>query len=93
MTRTPPKSPATFHVGLVVKNLQTALHSLQAKGYPLPANAFERAAKLADDGTYYYVIQDPDGNYVELSQINAASMQAKASKKLMKLARSAKEHQ
>jgi catechol 2,3-dioxygenase-like lactoylglutathione lyase family enzyme len=91
VTRTPPQSPAIFHIGLVVKNLQATLHALEGKGYVLPANAFERAAKLADDGTYYFVIQDPDGNYIELSQINPESLQAKASKELMRLAVSSKE--
>lgn len=91
-TNTPAESPVVFHIGLVVKNLQDTLHALQAKGYALPANAFQRAAKLADDGTYYFMIKDPDGNFIELSQMTPEALEAKASKMLMKLAESAKEH-
>ncbi len=83
---TPPQSPVVFHIGLVVKNLQETLHALQANGYALPANAFEKAGKLADDGTYYFMIRDPDGNFLELSQMTPEALEAKASKMLMKLA-------
>ena len=89
---TPPQSPAVFHIGLVVKNLQDTLHALQANGYALPANAFEKAAVLADDGTYHFTVQDPDGNFIELSQMTPDALEAKASKMLTKLAQSAKEH-
>lgn len=90
-THTPPQKPVEFHIGLVVKNLQDTLHALQANGYALPANAFEKAGKLVDDGTYYYMIKDPDGNFIELSQMTPDALEAKASKMLMKLAQSAKE--
>jgi catechol 2,3-dioxygenase-like lactoylglutathione lyase family enzyme len=89
---TPPSSPVVFHIGLVVRNLQDTLHALQAKGYALPANAFDKAAKLADDGTYYFMVQDPDGNFIELSQMTPDALEAKASKMLTKLAQSPKEH-
>ncbi len=89
---TPPASPVVFHIGLVVKNLPDTLHALQARGYALPANAFEKAAKLADDGTYYFMIHDPDGNFIELSQMTPDALEAKGSQMLMKLAQAAKEH-
>jgi catechol 2,3-dioxygenase-like lactoylglutathione lyase family enzyme len=74
-----------YHFGLVVQNLQATLHALEARGYPMPADAYEIAAKLAVDGTYYYNIKDPDGNIIELSQFNPESLLVKSSKKLTKL--------
>lgn len=66
------------HLGLFVGDLQAALRALQAKGYPLPADAFEQARKVRADGTYLYFIKDPDGNAIELSQITPDSLQAKS---------------
>ncbi len=79
-----------YHFGLVVENLQVSLHALEAKGYAMPADAYEKAAKLAVDGTYYYNIKDPDGNIIELSQFNPESLLIKSSKALTKLVQSSK---
>ena len=88
VTRAAPQSPMIFHFGLVVKNLQQTLHALEARGYPMPADAYEQAAKLAIDGTNYFNIKDPDGNFIELSQFNQESLLIKSSKKLTKLVQS-----
>lgn len=77
-----PAMPVHYHMGLRVRDLQSSLRALQASGYPLPANAFEEAGKLAGDGTHYYFVEDPDGNHIELSQIGPDSLQAKVSKAL-----------
>jgi lactoylglutathione lyase len=82
-TKTTPQMPGIYHMGLAVRDLQATLHALEANGYSLPPNAFQQAAKLAGDGTYYYFIQDPDGNHVELSQITADALQVKAAKGLL----------
>jgi hypothetical protein len=63
------------HLGLFVKDLQTELHILKDRGYPLPADAFEKARKVQVDNTLLYFIKDPDGNKVELSQLRPDSLQ------------------
>jgi len=66
------------HLGLFVKDLQATLRTLKARGYPLPADALEKAGVRKVDGTLLYFIKDPDGNNVELSQITPDSLQAKS---------------
>jgi len=66
------------HLGFYVKDLQASLHALQAKGYPLPEDAFKTAAKVLGDGTVMYFIHDPDGNGIELSQMLPDSKEAKS---------------
>ncbi|HLY62277.1 MAG TPA: VOC family protein [Terriglobia bacterium] len=66
------------HMGFYVKDLQASLHALQAKGYPLPEDAFTKAAKVLGDGTVMYFIHDPDGNGIELSQMLPDSKEAKS---------------
>ncbi|MEO7144669.1 MAG: VOC family protein [Bryobacteraceae bacterium] len=68
------------HLGFFVKDLQATLHTLQSRGYPLPADAFEQARKVRADGTLLYFLKDPDGNNIELSQILPGSDQAKSRK-------------
>jgi lactoylglutathione lyase len=67
-----------YHLGLFVKDLQATLRTLQGRGYPLPADAFVKAAKVQADGTLLYFLKDPDGNNIELSQITPESLQAKS---------------
>ena len=73
----PAHLPPVYHFGFFVKNLQATLHGLSARGYPIPAGAYAKAAKPAADGTFLYFIFDPDGNRIELSQINPDSYQGK----------------
>lgn len=73
----PAHLPKVYHLGFFVKNLQATLHGLSERGYPVPADAYAKAAKSAADGTYLYFILDPDGNRIELSQINPNSFQGK----------------
>lgn len=82
-TATSPPLPKPFHFGFFVKNLQETLHKLQARGYHLPPDAFERAAKVEADGTLLYFIHDPDGNRIELSQVTPQSYEAKAAPALL----------
>ena len=70
--------PKTYHFGLFVKDLQATLHTLQARGYPLPADAFKQAAKVQADGSMLYFIKDPDGNNIELSQLGPESLLIKS---------------
>jgi len=73
---TTPAQPTTInHLGLFVKDLQVTLHALKDRGYPLPADAFEKAKKVQADNTLLYFVKDPDGNKVELSQLRPDSMQ------------------
>lgn len=65
----PPGTTTVNHLGLVVRNLQAALHSLKDRGYPLPENAFEKARKIQADKTLNYFVRDPDGNKIELSEL------------------------
>jgi lactoylglutathione lyase len=65
----------TNHLGLFVKDLQATLQGLKDRGYPLPADAFEKARKVQADNCFIYFIQDPDGNKVELSQLRPDSLQ------------------
>jgi negative regulator of replication initiation len=60
--------PGNYHLGLIVKDLQATLRALQARGYPVPPEAFKQATRLLPDNTYNYFIKDPDGNKIELSQ-------------------------
>ena len=69
--------PQINHLGLIVKDLQATLHTLKARGYSLPADAFKQAAKLQIDNSYLYFIKDPDGNRIELSQFTPESLQHK----------------
>jgi len=69
--------PQSYHFGLLVKDLQATLRTLQARGYPLPADAYKQAAKLQIDKTYIYFIKDPDGNRIELSQMTPESVEHK----------------
>ncbi|GEM_PF-2387619 len=84
LTASAPKRANAYHFGFFVGNLQTTLHRLQAGGYPLPADAFKRASKMAADGTYLYFVYDPDGNRIELSQATPQSYQGKAAPALLK---------
>lgn len=61
--------PMIHHMGFVVKDLAATLHRLKDRGYPLEADAFEKASKVAGDGTKYYFVSDPDGNHIELSEL------------------------
>jgi lactoylglutathione lyase len=70
--------PQSYHLGLLVKDLQATLRTLEARGYPLPADAFKQAAKLQIDNTYLYFIKDPDGNRIELSQMTPESVEHKS---------------
>jgi catechol 2,3-dioxygenase-like lactoylglutathione lyase family enzyme/mannose-6-phosphate isomerase-like protein (cupin superfamily) len=76
----PPSAPAPMydHMGFAVKDLQATLHTLKDRGYPLEADAFEKASKVAGDGTKYYFVKDPDGNHVELSELDPGALQLKA---------------
>lgn len=74
-----------YHMGFVVRDLPASLRALQARGYALPADAFQKAAQLAKDGTHYYFIQDPDGNRIELSQLTPEALQIKAAPALLQL--------
>jgi catechol 2,3-dioxygenase-like lactoylglutathione lyase family enzyme len=74
--KTSPAETSTInHLGFFVKDLQATLHTLQDRGYPLPAGAFEEAKKVRADNTLLYFIKDPDGNKVELSQLRPDSLQ------------------
>ena len=69
------------HLGLFVKDLEATLHALKDRGYPLPADAFEKAAKVEADNTLLYFIKDPDGNRIELSQLRPDSLQVTSRRK------------
>jgi hypothetical protein len=71
----------------MVEDLQAALHALKNKGYPLPDDAFDKASKIAGDGTVYYFVNDPDGNHIELSQLGPECLQVKAAPGLLKKSR------
>jgi len=66
------------HLGFRVKDLQTTLRTLQARGYPMPEDAFKKAVQVMPDGTFLYFIKDPDGNAIELSQMLPDSKQGKS---------------
>ena len=72
------KGTGLRHLGFFVKDLQATLHTLQARGLPLPDDAFKQAALVRADGTFLYFIRDPDGNAIELSQMRPDSKQAKS---------------
>jgi catechol 2,3-dioxygenase-like lactoylglutathione lyase family enzyme len=80
-----PGQPLIYHMGFMVKDLQTTLHALKDRGYPLPADAFEKASEIVGDGTMYYFVHDPDGNRVELSQLGPQALQLKAAPGLLQL--------
>jgi catechol 2,3-dioxygenase-like lactoylglutathione lyase family enzyme len=71
----PTESSSSNHLGLFVKDLQATLHALKDRGYPLPDDAFQKAAKVQADNTLLYFIKDPDGNKIELSQLRPDSLQ------------------
>jgi catechol 2,3-dioxygenase-like lactoylglutathione lyase family enzyme len=74
--KTSPAETSTInHLGLFVMNLQAELQTLKDRGYPLPADAFEKAREVQADDTLLYFIKDPDGNKVELSQLRPDSLQ------------------
>ena len=74
--KTSPAETSTInHLGLFVKDLQAALHTLKDRGYPLSDDAFEKAKKIHVDNTLLYFVKDPDGNKVELSQLRPDSLQ------------------
>jgi lactoylglutathione lyase len=79
-----PELPGLYHFNFYVKDLQAALRTLQARGYSLPADAYEKAAKVQIDGTMLYFLKDPDGNNIELSQLTPQSLQVKAVSSLLK---------
>ena len=79
-----PAQPMVYHMGFMVDDLQATLHALKDKGYPLPDDAFDKASKIAGDGTNYYFVSDPDGNHIELSQLRPDSFQVKAAPGLLK---------
>ena len=83
----PPLSPAPmiYHMGFVVKDLLATLRTLKERGYPLEADAFEKASKVAGDGTKYYFVNDPDGNHIELSELEPGALQLKAAPGLAKM--------
>jgi catechol 2,3-dioxygenase-like lactoylglutathione lyase family enzyme len=76
-----PESSSSNHLGLFVKNLQTTLHALKDRGYPLPDDAFQKATKVQADNTLLYFIKDPDGNKIELSQLRPDSFQVTSRQK------------
>lgn len=80
-TSIPPAATTINHLGLFVKDLQASLRALKDRGYPLPADAFEKARKVQVDNTLLYFVKDPDGNKVELSQLRPDSMQVTSRKK------------
>jgi catechol 2,3-dioxygenase-like lactoylglutathione lyase family enzyme len=71
----PAETSSINHLGLFVKDLQAELQTLKNRGYPLPADALEKAKKVQVDNTLLYFIKDPDGNKVELSQLPPNSLQ------------------
>jgi catechol 2,3-dioxygenase-like lactoylglutathione lyase family enzyme len=75
------ESSSSNHLGLFVKDLQATLHALKDRGYPLPADAFEKATKVQADNTLLYFIRDPDGNKIELSQLRPDSLQVTSRQK------------
>jgi len=79
-TKTPGAAPLpnSYHLGLVVKDLQATLRTLVARGYPVPAGAFKQAAKLQIDHGYLCFIKDPDGNIIELNQTTPESVEFKS---------------
>ena len=74
-------SSSSNHLGLFVRDLQATLHALKDRGYPIPADAFEKAAKVQADNTLLYFVKDPDGNKIELSQLRPDSLQVSSRKK------------
>jgi catechol 2,3-dioxygenase-like lactoylglutathione lyase family enzyme len=66
------------HLGFWVKNLQSTLRTLQGRGIPLPDDAFKKAAMVQVEGSFLFDLKDPDGNVIQLSQLNPDSKQVKA---------------
>jgi quercetin dioxygenase-like cupin family protein len=73
------------HMGFAVKDLAATLHALKDRGYPLEADAFDKASKVAGDGTKYYFISDPDGNHIELSELDPGALIFKAAPGIVKM--------
>ena len=71
----PTESSSSNHLGLFVKDLQATLHALKERGYPLPDDAFQEAAKVPPGNSPHYFIKNPDGNKIELSQLRPDSLQ------------------
>lgn len=61
------------HLCLVVDDMAATLKDLQARGLGL-----EGEATRGKDGNLQYWLTDPDGNRIELMEIHADSLQAKA---------------
>lgn len=77
--------PMIHHMGFAVKDLAATLHALKDRGYPLEADAFDKASKVAGDGTKYYFISDPDGNHIELSELDPGALIFKAAPGIVKM--------
>jgi lactoylglutathione lyase len=71
----PPRGPGTGynHFCLLVDDLQAALADLASRGVPIPGAPVE-----GRDTNLQYWLTDPDGNAIELMQINPTSPQARA---------------
>jgi hypothetical protein len=69
------ESSSANHLGLFVQDLQATLHALKERGYPLPDDAFQEAAKVPPGNSPHYFIKNPDGNKIELSQLRPDSLQ------------------
>ena len=65
------------HICLTVADLDDVVRQLGARGVPL-----SRPPKLGADGNRQAWIEDPDGNRIELMEMAAGSLQAKAIERL-----------
>ncbi len=76
--RAPPRDANGLnHICLEVASIDAVLEELAAAGVPI-----EREKQLGADGNLQAWIEDPDGNRIELMQMDPNSMQAKALKRL-----------
>jgi lactoylglutathione lyase len=75
--RAPPQeSNGLNHICLTVTDLDDVVRQLGARGVPLSR------PKLGPDGNRQAWIEDPDGNRIELMEMTADSLQAKAIERL-----------
>jgi lactoylglutathione lyase len=72
-----PESNGLNHICLTVADLDDVVRQLGARGIPL-----SRPLKLGPDGNRQAWIEDPDGNRIELMEMAAGSLQAKAIERL-----------